>query len=161
MTAMETFTLTRSYAVPPAELVELLLDPDFVAEKARRSGDVGAPTVERSGASARLVIPRRVPVDGVPPAFRPFVPPRVTQVEDWQVSDAGAEASWRVEANTPATVTGRHTIRAEAGGCEHEITGSVTVAVPFVGGKAEKLLADFLQKLCADEEAQAAQRLTR
>ena len=160
MTPVQTFSLTRTYAVPPADLVALLLDPDFVAAKARRSGDVGAPTVSRSGSTAHLVIPRRVPAEGVPAAFRPFVPPTVTQIEDWVIDDNGAEARWRVEASgTPAQVVGTHAIRAAGGGSEHVIDGSVTVSVPFVGGKAEKMLSDFLEQLCADEEAFAAERL--
>ena len=163
MAPVKTFAVTRTYDVSPGRLLDVLLDPAFLAEKAQRFGGAGAPTVQRGAGTATVEMPRQLPMDQIPSAARSFVPAggRVVQKESWLLGDTGAEASWEVDTGSPASVRGTHRVTAAGTGSWHEIAGAAKVGVPFVGGRLEGLIAEHLEKLCQAEADFAAEWLAR
>jgi len=158
----------HEYDVPPARLFAVLTDEGYLAERnARYGGGSGAPSVAASGGAVVVRVPRQLPVDAVPAAFRAFVGSgAVVQVETWTTVPAGtggaAAGTWTTEVGTsPLELGGTQEITATPAGCRHIVTAEVKVRVPFVGKQAENMVRGQLQELVGKEQDFAAEWLAR
>ncbi len=154
----------RDYDVPPRELLAVLTDERFLAERSARYGGSGTPTVRGSGDVIVVTIPRQLPVDAVPSAFRRFVGSgALVQTETWsRLTDDRAGGAWTTEVgDSPLELSGTQEITATADGCRYLISADVKVNIPFVGGKAEAMVSSRLQELIGKEQDFAADWLAR
>lgn len=154
----------REYDVSPSALFAVLTDETFLAERNARYGGNGAPTVRRAGDDTVVTIPRQLPVDSVPAAFRRFVGSgAVVQTETWSPgADGGVGGSWTTEVgDSPLELSGTQEVTTTAGGCRHVLTAKVKVSIPFVGGKAEAMVSEQLADLVGKEQEFAAEWLAR
>lgn len=151
-----TVTTSSEHAGDVETVLALLTSERWVQHKAEQLAD-GSRVVRREeqpGGGIVLVVSRELPGGG-PGFLDRFLPKdgRVLQTQAWgPASDGVRRGSWTVEIpGAPASVGG--TVRLEprpAGSC-YAVEGEVTVRVPLVGGKAERVVADLLVKLAAKE----------
>lgn len=135
-----TQSLTFRYETPPAEVLALLLDSDFVAERSRAMGEVDIQvTARRTGDQVTIVNARNVKRELPSFARKLFSPTNhVTQTESWQVGGEVSTGSFEIAVKgAPVTVRARFELRPDGGGSEFKISYDVTVRVPLIGGKLE------------------------
>ncbi len=154
----------RDYQVPPAKLFAVLTDEVFLAARSARFGGSAPPTVRRNADTVVVTIPRQLPVESVPAAFRGFVGSgAVVQTETWfPAGDGSARGDWTSDAgNSPLELSGSQEVTATAGGCRYVVTAQVKVRIPFVGGRAEAMVRSQLEDLVGKEQDFAAEWLAR
>ena len=145
------------YQMPPEQLLDCLLDSDFLVARQQRFGGVGAPTVERTQLRAVVTSVRQLPLDQVPRAAHPFVGDgRVTQVDAWSLPAMAADTfmgNWRADLGTaPATVGGRQQIDRTADGAQLSVGIDVVVNVPLIGSKLASQVSTYLEELIEQEQ---------
>jgi hypothetical protein len=133
-------TVTFKYPRPPADVLKLLLDPEFVTGRSRAMGESDIQvTTRRDG--ERVVIVNQRDVRRELPAFaRKLFSPvnRVTQTESWDPRGATPSGSYVLEVRgAPVTVRATFELRPDGAGSEYRITYQVTVKIPLIGGKLE------------------------
>lgn len=134
-----------------------LTAPSFVAHKADvlRDGGRVVSRDERADGGLVMSVSRELP-DGAPSMVQRFLPAdgRVVQTDEWSgpAGDGVRRGTWRVAADgVPARLEGSMRLEPADGGCAYVVEGTVTVQVPLVGGKAEKLLSDMTEQLAGKE----------
>ena len=135
------------------EVFGVVTSDAFVQRRAARFRD-GATVVRREArpdGGLLLAVARELP-DGAPGFLTTLLPAdaRVVQTDDWGPADAdgGRSGTWRVELpGAPARLGG--TLRLEPAGraTRYLREGEVKVSVPLVGGRAERFIAEMLEKL--------------
>ena len=98
-----------------------------------------------------VVVRRRLPE---PPAFLSRVAPmdgRVTQTDRWGPARDGTRGgTWEVASpGSPGDVRGEMLLEPAGSGCRWTVTGTVSVAIPLLGGRAESFLAPLVERLVA------------
>ena len=139
------------------EAFAVLTSPEWVSTRAQRLGD-GSRVVqreERPGGGLLLAVSRELP-SGAPGYLSKLLPKdgRVQQTDDWgpPAADGARSGTWRVEiAGAPARLGGTLRLEPAAGGAVFVVDGEATVSVPLVGGKAERFVADMVNRLGAKE----------
>lgn len=140
----------------PAELIEVLLDPAFLAARSARYGGIGAPTVTAVAAGVEVRTARQLPIDHVPSAFRRFVGDgRVEQVDTWPPVDGDrVVGSWTLDTGkAPIELHGSHTVSGQDDGCAYVVTADVRVSVPVIAGRLSRQVEAYLAQLVAAEQA--------
>jgi hypothetical protein len=158
---MRTFTREHDYAAPPAVLLALWRDPEFLHAVGQRFGGVGTPAVEEDGDEVRIRTERELPVDKVPSFLRRFVGSgTLHQTDVWPREPVEPiEGTWSVSGKMPATMSGRQSVTSDGEGCRVRVEGTVSVSAPIIGGKAEDLVAQQITKLIAAQQEFAAEWL--
>ena len=154
-------TVTRTYPLPPLELVETMLSEAYQALRAERLGGTGAPTVVRDGDTARVHFPRRLPLDDLPGPLRSLAGTgEVTQVEEWELITAErCTAVWRSESKLPGKAGGTFEVVPHGGGSLYTVVATVVVKVPLIGGRISKEAEEQVVKLVNAEMDLAAEFL--
>lgn len=102
------------------------------------------------GGGLRVVQSRRLP-DGIPGFLLRFAPKdgTVTQTDVWGPATGGVRVgTWEVTfPGSPGTIKGDTRVEPAGAGSRWVVTGTVTVGIPLVGGKAEGFLAPLVEKL--------------
>jgi uncharacterized protein YndB with AHSA1/START domain len=156
MSGME-LKLSASYDASPEEVFAIVTDATFreqACEKTKAlSYDVKVTT---SGADTVVRVQREMPSDDVPDIARKFVGQTLTvvQTETWHAAkpDGAREADVQGEiTNTPVTLKGKASIRAEGGKTVQGIELDVKVAVPLIGKKIEPFVVEAIRAGLAKE----------
>jgi uncharacterized protein YndB with AHSA1/START domain len=152
MTAMK-ISHTMTYDASPAEVHAMLGDPAF-REKvcaAMHAHDVTV-TIDPDGDGRRVVVDQTQPADGIPSFATKFVGDsiRIVQTESW-TSLTGADLAVEIPGK-PGHVRGTITLAPDGAGTAETVSGDITVSIPLVGGKLEKLIGDLLVKALRTEE---------
>lgn len=104
------------------------------------------------GGGLRVVQSRRLP-EGIPTFLLRFAPQdgTVVQTDEWGPAVDGARSgTWEVSfAGSPGEIKGRTRIEPAGTGARWLVEGHVKVAIPLVGGKAERLMAPLIARLVA------------
>ncbi|NAZ75943.1 DUF2505 family protein [Kineococcus sp. T13] len=151
---------------PPAQAFAVLVDPDFLAARAQRSGALEhTESVTTEGAVTVVSSTRTVPTTGLPQAASRFLGSTavVEQVERWEPADADGSrrGSLRLTVRgAPVELLAAATLSAGEGGCVHELSGALTVQVPLFGGTVEKAALPGLLDLVRAEIGLARERLS-
>ena len=138
------------------EVFAVLTSTGWPARKAAELHD-GSAVVEREerpDGGVLLVVSRELP-SSVPGFLERFLPAdgRVVQTDDWGPASGGERhGTWSVALpGAPATLGGTLRLAPTAAGSSYTISGEVTVKVPLIGGKAERLIGEMVVKLAAKE----------
>jgi hypothetical protein len=153
-------TLQHDYSLPPAELLDVMLDLDYLNARHERFKGVGTPEVERTDSNAIVTTIRQLPMDKIPGAFRGFVGDgRIVQVDTWQLPDSSEEngaaivGSWRATlSSAPARMGGEYLVEPAESGSSYSVSVEVSVKVPLVGGKLESQVRGYLEHLVGKEQ---------
>jgi uncharacterized protein YndB with AHSA1/START domain len=141
MTPMK-FRHELTYDAPPAEVFEMLADPAFREASAAAQDVVTAEVdLERQGNGFRLTIDQQQRTSDLPSFARTFTgdTTRAVQREHWEDSTGG---TLHIDApGKPSDMKGTITLRPEGSHTVEIVELDLTVKVPVVGGKLEKLLA--------------------
>jgi hypothetical protein len=150
-------THTATYDASAADVHAMLTDPVFRQRAADASGVVSAEvTVEAKDGGHVVTIDQVQPTEGVPAFAKKFAgeTTRAVVVETW-----GSPTAATVSIETPGRPTeihGTYTL-AEAGGrTTQTFEGEVRAKVPLIGGKLEKLVAEFFAEGRDKEQAAGA-----
>lgn len=129
----------------------MLVSPDFQQLKCERSHalehDVA---VELEDDATTVVTRRRMPADGFPDLARSLVGEAVDVVETtrWDnvpEADGSRTATLHLEIpRTPVALTGSVRLESVGEGTRQTVEGELRVAVPFVGGRMERLVAPVI-----------------
>jgi len=140
------------------EALAQLVSPQWAATRADvlRDGSRVVQLEQRPDGGVTVVVSRELPGGG-PAILERFLPKdgRVVQTDDWQPAADGARSGrWKVEIpGAPAALGGTLRLEPLPGGSRYTIVGDVSVRVPLIGGKAERLISDLVVRL-ADKEAE-------
>ena len=127
------------------EVRELLLDPGFREQVAREAGAVEvAVQVTRDGDTAHAVIDTEQPTTGMPSLATRFLGGRLAihQEEDWS-SPTGGSLEVTIPGQ-PGRITGTVALTERDGLTVQTVDADVSVRIPLVGGKVEKLIGSVL-----------------
>lgn len=140
------------------EVFAVLTSPGWPARKAAelRDGSAVVERAERPDGGVLLVVSRELP-SSVPGFLERFLPAdgRVVQTEDWGPASGGERhGTWSVALpGAPATLGGTLRLAPTGAGSSWTTSGEVTVKVPLIGGKAERLIGEMVVELAAKEAA--------
>ncbi|MBC7297463.1 MAG: DUF2505 domain-containing protein [Demequina sp.] len=147
------------------DVVAMLSDEEFVAQRARASGAAGSDVLvdKDDDGSFTVVIRRTVPADTIPSEFRALVGSQVhvRYTEVWAApddsrEDAGREGTFAMEIpGTPGHARGAVVLTPVDGGTSFGIAGQVQASVPLVGQMVERAVASAIQQALPQELAEA------
>ena len=136
-----------------------LTSADWVATKAVRfrDGSLVEQREERPDGGVLLAVSRELPA-GVPGFLERFLPAdgRVVETFDWAAAAGNGTrtGTWKADIpGAPARLGGTMRLEPTPGGSRYTIEGDVKVGVPLIGGRAERFIADMVEKLAAKEHA--------
>ena len=156
------FTHTMTYDASVAEVGAMLDDPayrDQVIVAQRSLG--GTATFEQEGDTVVVVVDVIQPADDIPGFARKIVGDRinVVQREEWTSAD---HADLRVTIpGKPGQMVGSIDLAEDGGVTTETVDCEITVHLPLVGGRPEKLIGDLLLKALRAEERVARDYLSR
>ncbi|MCI2239764.1 DUF2505 domain-containing protein [Paenibacillus sp. TRM 82003] len=151
---------------PPAAVFALLTDPGFLAERAVRSGAVEhTEEVGTEGSATVVRSTRTVGTAGLPRVAAGYLGATavVEQVERWEAAGPDGSRSGSLELTVrgaPVRLEARARLQPAGDGCEHELTGALSVDVPLFGGSVEQAALPGLLDLVRAEVQLARERLT-
>jgi hypothetical protein len=138
---------SQTYDFPPAAVREMISDPDFIAERATRTGStsVDIEVAEEPNGSTTVIVERVMPAN-VPSYAKSFVGETltITERQEWAVpaADGTGTAVATAEFSAPLTFTGSMSITADGDTTTVRTFGEYKASVPFVGGKVEEMAKD-------------------
>lgn len=140
---------------------ELLLDPDFREEVAREAGaeEVVVSVDAQSSGSAVAMIDTRQPTTGMPALATKFLGGElaVHQEERWATPESGTMLV--TIPGQPGRVEGTVTLEDRNGVVVQTVDADITVKIPLVGGKVEKLIGSVVGHVLKIQEQTANERL--
>lgn len=138
------------------QVVAALTAPDWPARRAAALND-GSRVLERSelpGGGVRQVVSRELPKGG-PGFLDRFLPRdgRVVQTDEWGPAEDGVRrGTWTVEIpGAPARLGGTLLLEPTPAGSRYTVAGQARISLPLVGGKAERFVAEMVEKLAVKE----------
>lgn len=139
----------------------LLLDPGFREEVAREAGaeDVVVSVDEQASGSAVATIDTRQPTTGMPALATRFLGGElaVHQEERWVTPASGTMLV--TIPGQPGRVEGTVTLEDRAGVVVQTVDAEITVKIPLVGGKVERLIGSVVGHVLKIQEQTANERL--
>lgn len=156
MTSMRV-THTATYDAPLDRVHAMLVDPEFRRYAADATGVVSAEvTVEESEDGHVVTIDQVQPTEGVPSFARKFAgqTTRAVQVETWTGS-SGATLTVQTPGR-PTDISGRYELAESGGRTTQTFTGDLTVKVPLIKDRLEKLMAQLFVEGRDKEQAAGA-----
>lgn len=160
------FAYDQLLTAPPAAVMRMLLDPEYVREKCERTGghDVTVSREETPEGRVRITSTRSMPA-AVPSYAQAFVGDTltVTEVQEWEPpgADGSARATVEVDFHAPMTYTGTIALSGTDGGSTLRNEGEFIARVPFVGGKVEGVAREQTERYLAKETLVAEDWLAR
>jgi uncharacterized protein YndB with AHSA1/START domain len=150
-----------TYDAPLARVSAMLTDPAF-REEVFRSQDATSVDVAVDGTTQRgsVTIDYTQPTRGVPAFAQKIVGEgvRIIQREDW----TGDKAALHVTIpGKPGEMTGTISLVESGGVTVERVTCEITVRMPLVGGKVERLIEEMLLKALRNENRVGREWLAR
>jgi len=144
------------FLASPKEVFEMLHDPGYLSAKSQLAIDSAA-SVNRTDSGSTVTLQRRLASD-LPDIARKFLGEEisVTEIQNWNTptKDGSAEAKLTVTiAGAPVTVSAEIRLFGNNSGTTIELIGSVKVAVPIFGARAEDAVAGELEKIISLEQS--------
>jgi uncharacterized protein DUF2505 len=156
------FTHTMTYDASVAEVGAMLDDPAYRDRVIEAQGSLsGTATFEQDGDTVVVVVDVIQPSDDIPGFAKRFVGDEinVVQREEWTSADH-ADLLVTIPGK-PGQMTGSIDLTEEGGTTTETVDAEITVHIPLVGGKIEKLIGDLLRKALLAEEQVAVDYLSR
>lgn len=133
------------YDASPDAVHAMLGDPAFRERVCEAQHVTGCSvSVDGDPAALQVEVDQRRPADGIPGFAKKFVGDeiQIVQRETW---DGSTDAALSVTIpGKPGELHGTITLRPDGDGTLETVSGELSVSVPLVGGKLEKLVADIL-----------------
>jgi hypothetical protein len=153
------------YPASPAQVLAMVCDSDYITERAKATGalTVSHTRTDGSDGSVDLVIVRTLPAD-MPSYARSIVGETLTITEHqiWGLAtDEACAASFEVKFSAPLTFKGDVHMSFDGTSTTVVTAGEIKAAVPFVGGKVERLALEQTERYLRKEEEFAKQWLGR
>jgi hypothetical protein len=161
------FSERSEFSAAPGDVWAVLVDPRFLVARAERSGALGhEESVTEDGGTTVVTTSRTVGTDRLPQAASRFLGATavVEQVERWAPAEADGSRSGRLTLtirSAPVELTAKAVLAPSGTGTVHELTGSLSVRVPLLGGSVEKAALPGLLDLMRSEVELARQWLSR
>lgn len=131
-----------AYDAPPDQVFAMLADPEFRRAACEAQDVISVEVdVETTGAGFEARIDQVQRTDDLPAFARTFAgdSTQAIQIESWSDATGG---SVRIEApGQPSEIAGTVALRPEGAGTREVVELALTVKVPLIGGKLEKVLA--------------------
>jgi hypothetical protein len=162
MMARMRLTHTMTYDAAAAAVGAMLDDPAYRDEVIEAQGSLrGTASFEQDGDTVVVVVDQVQPADGIPGFAKKFVGDEINivQCEEW-TSDSYADLHVTIPGK-PGQMVGSITITDDGGTTTETVDVEITVNIPLVGGKIEKLIGDLLRKALRAEEQVARDYLSR
>jgi hypothetical protein len=156
--------LSAHLALPggPGDAFALVTDPDYVQRVATATGghDVEVSVTPDDGGGATAVSARTMPAN-LPSYAKAFVGDTIRLIETRMFGppapDGSRAGTFTVDfGSTPISIRGTLRLAAEGTASAMAIEVEVTASVPFVGGKVERIAAEWIERFVAKEEKVAA-----
>lgn len=150
----------------PGRVLTMLADPDYIVEKAERTGalEVDVDVAEYPDGRVTITCTRVLPAE-VPAYASSFVGDRltITEVQTWSAPDSsgGARATVTVDFHAPLSYTGTITLTGGPNASTLLNHGEFKASVPFVGGKVERVAEEMTRKYLGKESEVAEEWLAR
>ena len=146
-------TVTRTFPLPPRELVEGMTGEDYLAARTEHYGGKSPSSVTRDGGRLVVRFPRKLPLDALPGPLRSLAGAgELVQVEEWDtIADDRCHATWHTESSMPGKVNGTYEVVPDGDGSRYTVVASAKVNVPLIGGRLTKEVEDQVVKLVEDE----------
>ena len=151
--------VSHEYPVTPTQLLEVVTNQAFLDARGAQFGAASPSTVRRSAAEIVVVTPRQLPMDKVPTAFRSFVGTgALVQTDTWLLDQSDLSGTWSTDVGgAPVKVSGTHSIKATAAGCEYAVDATIKSTIAFIGAAIESQVGGFLKALIGKEQEFAAE----
>lgn len=152
-----TLEFEQSFPADPATVMTMFRDPAYVERKGERSGsrEITVSVEEQPDGGTVVVSKRRMPAN-VPSFAQAIVGDTitVTETQHWgpPAEDGACAATVTVEFSAPISYHGSIALMATDGGSVARTDGQFKAAVPFVGGKLEKIACDQTEDYLRTEE---------
>lgn len=137
---------SHTYEASIDRVLDMIADPDATVAKYQSLGhhDVQVLQCDRSGSALRVRSSRVVDVE-LPSFAKKVLKPTNTmvQTDEWQETPAGWEGSFSIDVTgSPVRLSGTMRLAPSDGSCIYDVTVSVTVKVPLVGGRIAEWAAN-------------------
>ncbi|KQW49240.1 hypothetical protein ASC77_11165 [Nocardioides sp. Root1257] len=155
-------THTMTYDAPLAAVGAMLDDPAYRAEVIEAQGGLrGTFEMETSGDVTTAVVDQVQPAEGLPSFAKRLVGSEINivQREEW-TSESYADLHVTIPGK-PGQMAGSISLVESDGTTTETVEVEITVNIPLVGGKVEKLISDMLSKALRAEEKVARDYLSR
>ncbi len=155
-------THTMTYDAPLAEVSAMLNDPAYRDEvMAAQGGSAGSVTFEQDGDTVVVVLAQVQPADGIPGFARKLVGDEIpiVQREEWTSADH-ADLIVTIPGK-PGRMVGSIDLAEDGGSTTETVDAEITVDIPLVNGKLEKLVGELLLKALRHEERVGRAYLSR
>lgn len=159
---------SQDYPATPDKLWQVFGQPDYPHRKYKAQGITAYKVVQFDAGPDRISLDLErtlsVPPERIPSFARRLLHPEqvLHYISHWRREDAGA-ASFDLEIKAPGLplhITGAGELRQTGPASSRlSITFDVRVPVPLVGGKAEQMVASFIEKSFHDDHAFTLQYL--
>ncbi len=136
------------YAADPDTVYAMLVDPAYRVRVCEAMGVLSQEvSVEPAGEGHLVRIDQEQPTAGVPSFARKFAgeTTRAVQVETWQAASPRRAALTIETPGKPTRTEGSLTLGPHADGAVVTLEADLTVTVPLIGGRLEKLMADLFR----------------
>ncbi|WP_243059336.1 DUF2505 domain-containing protein [Nocardioides sp. SR21] len=155
-------THTMAYDASLADVSAMLDDASYREEVVTAQGGTdGSVSFEQVGDTVVVVISQLQPSEGIPGFARKFVGDEINllQREAWTSADH-ADLEVTIPGK-PGQMVGSIDLSEDGGTTTETVDVEITVNIPLVGGKIEKLIADLLRKALRAEEGVGRDYLSR
>jgi len=160
------FEQEQQFDSPPAAVMAMLRDPDYIRLKCDRTGSLKTEVDVAETPDGRVVLTcTRVLPANVPSAAKKFVGDTitVTETQTWTppAADGSASATGTVEFSAPLSFTATVTLAGSGAGTLVRTTGSFKAGIPFIGGTIEGVAVDMTTKYLNVEQTVGNEWLAR
>ncbi|WP_028643012.1 DUF2505 domain-containing protein [Nocardioides sp. URHA0020] len=155
-------THTMTYDAPLAAVSAMLDDPAYRHEVIVAQGCTdGSFTIETAGDVTTAVVDQVRPAAGLPSYATRLVGSEINivQREEWTSAEY-ADLHVSIPGK-PGQMVGSNTLVEDGTTTTETLEVAISVSIPLVGGKVEKLIADMLRKALREEERVAHAYLSR
>ena len=152
-----TMDFSQTYDFPPDAVREMISDPDFIAERATRTGStsVDIEVIDETDGGTTVVVERVMPAN-VPSYAKSFVGETltVTERQEWAkpAADGTGTAVATAAFSAPLAFTGSMSITVDGGVTTVRTFGEYKATVPFVGGKIEEMAKEQTVRYLGKEQ---------
>ncbi|MDO9485038.1 MAG: DUF2505 domain-containing protein [Actinomycetota bacterium] len=149
------------YPADPAQVLTMVCDPDYIAARAKATGALTVTHTREDGAdsSVDLVIVRTLPAE-MPSYAKSIVGDTLTITEHqmWGLANEhSCDGRFEVQFSAPLTFKGTVQMTFDGSHTTVVTAGEIKAAVPFVGGKVERLALEQTERYLRKEEEFARQ----
>jgi hypothetical protein len=149
------------YDAALADVSAMLDDPAYRDEVVRAQGGVGTFEITTDGEVTTAVVDQVLPAAGLPSFATKFVGSEINivQREGWTSAEY-ADLHVTIPGK-PGQMVGSISLVEDGGTTTETVDVEITVNIPLVGGRIEKLIAEMLRKALRAEEQVARDYLSR